>query len=311
MNILNAEPLGYSEQAIRQWKENGHNYMASGWKEIDDKPVFPEVDLLIVRLGRKIDNAILQKFPALTHLLSATTGLDHIDLPALAARNIKLVSLRGEDAFLQTIPSTAEHTWALLLALVRHIPAANEDVRKGNWNRDAFRGRQLKGKTIGIIGMGRTGTKVAKYATVFGMQVLYVDPNVDHPVYNKCAGLEELLPASDVISLHVHLNDSTTHLLHAGNIPLIKNGSLLINTSRGKLIDEAAVLEAYRAGKIAGIATDVLATELSGIQESALWQAQQQESRIIITPHLGGATSDAMWACEEYLVNKVLSAGKC
>lgn len=120
MNILNAEPLGYSEQAIRQWKENGHNYMASGWKEIDDKPVFPEVDLLIVRLGRKIDNAILQKFPALTHLLSATTGLDHIDLPALAARNIKLVSLRGKMRFCkrshprQSIPGPCCWPWSAI-----------------------------------------------------------------------------------------------------------------------------------------------------------------------------------------------------
>ena len=179
MIVLNAEPLGYSVKAIESWKQKGYTYKESGWKEILNEDSFANVHILIVRLAQKIDKVILEKFPDLKMLVSATTGLDHIDQDELIKRNIKLVSLRGQDEFLKTIPSTAEHTWALLLALIRNIPAANEDVRSGNWERDRFRGYQLKEKMLGIIGLGRTGKRVAGYAQAFDMQVQYFDPFVN------------------------------------------------------------------------------------------------------------------------------------
>ena len=305
MIVLNAEPNGYSQKAIENWKAKGYKYKASGWDEIINTDTFPGVHILIVRLARKVDRAIVEKFPSLTHLVSATTGLDHIDTDVLHEKNIKLVSLRGQDDFLRTIPSTAEHTWALLLALIRNIPAANEDVKKGNWQRDLFRGYQLKDKKIGIVGLGRTGTKVATYAKAFGMQVQFFDPYVTGNDYTKCNSLEELLSSSDIISLHVHLTAETEKLINAGNIKSVKSGSLLINTSRGKIIDETVVAAALHSKQIAGLATDVLATELSTLQSSPLWQAQQQNQNIIITPHIGGATNDAMWACEEFISNLV------
>lgn len=305
MVVLNAEPLGYSLKAIECWKQKGYTYKASGWDEILKRQLYDEVNILITRLAIKIDDQVLEKFPSLTHLVSATTGLDHIDITALDKRNIKLVSLRGQDDFLKTIPSTAEHTWALLLALLRNIPAANEHVKLGFWDRDRFRGYQLKGKTIGIIGLGRTGAKVASYARAFDMDVCYFDPFVDNSNYIKCGSLDTLLGMSDIISVHVHLNDSTQNLLAAHNTGMIKDGCLLINTSRGKIIDEEAVAQALVAGKISGIATDVLAGELDDIKKSPLWMAQQKEYNIIITPHIGGATYDAMWACEEFIAELV------
>jgi len=238
-------------------------------------------------------------------LVSATTGLDHIDQEALKQKNIKLISLRGQDDFLNTIPSTAEHTWALLLALIRNIPAANEDVRTGSWNRDKFRGYQLKEKMLGIIGLGRTGRKVAGYAQAFNMRVQYYDPFVDEKQFHKCGQLEELLNSSDIISLHVHLDKGTRHLIGVHNIAALKKGCLLINTSRGDLLDENAVTNALILKNIKGIATDVLSTELDDIKSSPLWQAQQKNENIIITPHIGGASCDAMWACEEFIVDLV------
>lgn len=305
MIVLNAEPKGYSKKAIEAWQEKGYTYKESNWDEIINATSFPDVHILIVRLAKKVDRIVLDKFPSLTHLVSATTGLDHVDTEVLHEKNIKLVSLRGQDDFLRTIPSTAEHTWALLLALIRNIPAANEDVKSGNWQRDLFRGYQLKDKMIGIVGLGRTGTKVATYATAFGMQVQYFDPYVSDKGYAKCNSLEELLSTSDIISLHVHLTAETEKLINAQNISSVKKGSLLINTSRGKIIDEAVVALALNSKQIAGIATDVLSTELAEIQLSPLWQAQQQNQNIIITPHIGGATKDAMWACEEFISSLV------
>ena len=305
MTVLNAEPAGYSAKAIESWKQKGYAYKSSGWEEIMNTGSFEEVYILIVRLAKKIDKKILDKFPNLTHLVSATTGLDHIEQDALKERNIQLVSLRGQDDFLRTIPSTAEHTWALLLALIRNIPAANEDVKAGNWNRDKFRGQQLKGKTIGIIGLGRTGMKVAGYAQAFDMHIQYFDPNVEQSIFHKCGRLEELLSSSDIVSLHVHLDEKTKHLIGVHNISYLKQDCLLINTSRGELLDENAVAAALLSKKIKGIATDVLSTELSDIKRSPLWLAQQQKENMIITAHLGGATNDAMWACEEFIVDLV------
>lgn len=305
MIVLNAEPAGYSKKAISSWNQKGYEYTESSWNDIMQHDTFNDVNVLITRLGKKIDESVLIKFPAITHLVSATTGLDHIDQEALEKRNIKLVSLRGQDDFLRTIPSTAEHTWALLLALIRNIPEANEHVKSGLWERDRFRGYQLKGKTIGIVGLGRTGTMVAAYAKAFDMDICYYDPYVNNPDFIKYNQLDDLLNNSDIISLHVHLNEETHHLLGAHNIGSVKNGCLLINTSRGKVLDEIAASQALAEKKIRGIATDVLAAEMDDIKKSPLWKSQQQHEHVIITPHIGGATCDAMWACEEFIVDLI------
>src|SRR5690606_23366548 len=191
-------------------------------------------------------------FPGLVRIVSATTGHDHIDLSALEERGIQLTSLRGQEAFLQTIPSTAEHTWALLLALIRNLPAANEDVKGGNWNRDAFRGYQLKGKTIGIVGYGRTGKKVAEYARAFEMKVIFFDPFVTESTDEKVDALDTLLRRANIVSFHVHLTDATVHLLDKSNIQSLTKGAYLINTSRGKIWDEVAVSNAVRSSLVRG-----------------------------------------------------------
>ena len=306
MKILNLEPFGYSERAKQKFVDSGWEYVASGWAEVLDHK-HRDADALIVRLSRKVAGDDLDKFPDLKYILSATTGLDHIDLCRLYERHIRLISLRGEDDFLQTIPSTAEHTWALILSLMRNIPDAVSDVMRGSWNRDAFRGYQMKNKRIGIIGLGRTGRKVALYAKVFGMEVCFFDPYVVSNEYLKFEKLEDLLAASDIITLHVHLNQETRSLLNATNIKSIKRGAALINTSRGGIWDEISVTNALDDGIVGGVATDVLATELEDIKASALWRAMEDGKRVIITPHIGGATWDAMWACEEFIVDKFLA----
>lgn len=191
-----------------------------------------------------------------------------------------------------------------MLALVRKIPQAHEHVNKGNWDRDLFRGYQLCNKTIGLIGLGRIGRIVAQYATSFGMQVHYFDPNVNDSSFVKNSTLEELVSTSDIVSLHIHLKQDTQGLVSSSLLREFKHGAFLINTSRGKIIDENAVVDALSTNLLGGVAVDVLESELSNIHESPLWEARNRFP-ILITPHIGGATYDAMWSCEEFIVDFV------
>ena len=307
MKILNIEPLGYSVSAIQIWKSNGFSYIENEWHQINVEKIFDDIDILIVRLQKKIDRIILRRFPNLKMIISASTGTDHLDLETLQSSGIELVSLREHAHFLKTIPSTAEFTWALICALIRNLPSAYEDVVLGNWNRDKFRGFQLYNKKIGIIGLGRIGQMVAKFANAFDMEVGYYDPFVDSPLHLRYNSLVELLESSDIITVHVHLNKDSYHLLNQDNLSKVKNGSFLINTSRGNVWDEDALVNIFNSGKINGIAADVLSDELGDIHKSALWRLQQKGANVIITPHIGGATYDAMWSCEEYLASYVVT----
>ncbi len=302
--ILNLEAFGFSKQAEKLWTRAG-DYKTATWDSLDDKMASTS-NVLIVRLARMINAEVLDRFPNLSFLITATTGLDHIDLKETERRNINVISLRGEDEFLKTIPSTAEHTWALLMALLRKIPSASEHIKKGGWNRDLFRGHQLEGKTIGIIGLGRTGLRVANFAKAFEMKVQYVDPVVDTSDFEKCLSLERLVSSSDIISLHVHLTKENTNLISQSLVKQFKQGAFFINTSRGKLVDEEALVTELQTGHLAGVASDVLASELTDIATSPLYRAFVDDHNIVLTPHIGGATWEAMHTCEEFIAEKFL-----
>ncbi|MDA7675848.1 NAD(P)-binding domain-containing protein [Akkermansiaceae bacterium] len=272
---------------------------------------FAQVAAIIIRLGNRADSALFEKFPELQWVVSATTGTDHIDLEAAKARGIEVLCLRGEVAFLETIASTAEHTWALLMSLVRRIPAAVASVNGGSWNRDTFRGTELKGKKLGVVGLGRTGSKVASYAEAFGMTVGYVDPGVVSDAHRRFSNLKDLAGWADVITLHVHLNNETEGMIEASVLESLKDGAYLINTSRGRIVDEDAVARAVESGRLAGVATDVLATELENVTLSPLLRLAANGANVIITPHIGGATWDAMHATEEFMAKKLVRAIDC
>lgn len=299
--VYNAEPYGYSKVAIENWTAKGFQYREGSWKEIAETDVFEDVEILIVRLEKKVEAKILDKFPNLKGLVSATTGHDHLDVEELKKRNISLHSLRGHDEFLKTIPSTAELTWAIILGLLRNLPTAFADVKNGNWNRDAFRGFQLKDKTIGIIGLGRTGRKIARYAQAFDMKIGYYDPYVSNNELKKYDSLEELFSNADIISIHVHLKDDTKHLINSNLLSKCKSDAYIINTSRGKIWNEIDIVDALKTGNLKGVASDVLYNELENIEQSPLWKYAQNADNVLITPHIGGASWDAMWACEIYM----------
>lgn len=305
--ILNAEPEGYSVEAMAVLQDLG---------QVDARPltraellaVLPDYDALIVRLGLQVDREVLQRGRRLKAVISATTGLDHIDLEAARELGVQVLSLRGEVDFLRSIPATAELTWALLLALVRRIPAAFQSVLAGEWERDRFRGHDLAGKRLGILGLGRVGSMVARYGLAFNMRVAAYDPHPQMWVdgVERLPAMSDLLARSQVLSVHVPLNEETRGLIGEGEIGRLPNRSLLVNTSRGEVIDEAALVSALESGTLAGAALDVIAGERgAGIDGSPLAAYARAHDNLIITPHIGGATRESMAATEVFMARKL------
>jgi D-3-phosphoglycerate dehydrogenase len=306
--ILNAEPENYSERALEILQGAGSVEM----RPLDRNGLLlsvKDVDVLIVRLRFQVDEEVFSAAPNLKAIVSATTGLDHIDLKEAEQRGVKVLSLRGETDFLRSIPATAELTWGLLLALTRNIPAAFGSVVQGRWQRDHYKGHDLAGKRLGILGLGRIGSMVARYGLAFGMQVFAYDPNPTLWVrgVKETGSMEELLSLSDVFSIHVPLKPETIKLIGAAELRLLPVGSVLLNTSRGDILDEEALLEALKSGQLAGAGLDVLSNERSeSLISSPLIEYARTNPNLILTPHIGGATYESMAATEVFMAEKLV-----
>lgn len=308
IHILNAEPENYSDQAraiMHSLGNYGERYLTRG----ELLEAIQSVHVLIVRLQFQIDQALLDAGEQLRYIVSPTTGLDHIDLEYATKKGIDILSLRGQVEFLKTVRATAEHTVGIALALLRNIPAAVTSTQTGEWNRDLFRGGELYGKTAGIVGMGRLGTIVAGYLKSFGMNVLGYDPRPDFPegVVERADTLHTLLERSDLISIHVAYNQSTWHLFDEAAFASIKPNALLINTSRGGIIDEAALLHALRSGSLSGAALDVLDGE-PYVQNHPLVAYAQRHRNLLITPHIGGNTYESFIKTEVFMAEQLKKA---
>ena len=293
MKILNLEPDGYSPEALRILQSLGE-VMPFGRND---------ADVLIVRLAKQITAGVMDKLPNLKYIVSATTGLDHIDLDAAKKRGIKVLSLKGEGGFLRSVPATAELTWGLILSLTRNIPAAVESVKVGEWKRDAFKGVDLKGRTLGIIGMGRIGEMVAKYGEAFGMRVIYHDPNR----FSCIRSFGSILLDADIISVHVPLNEDTRGMFGIREFALMHEDAYFVNTSRGEVVNEEALLSALENNLIAGAALDVISGERKEHNLQLLAYARTHDN-LIITPHIGGCTADSMEATEIFMAKKLAGA---
>lgn len=309
LNVLNVEPWNYSIEAKR---------ILQKFSTVDEIPFsrnellenIKNYDVLIVRLGYLIDEEVITRATSLQTIVTATTGLDHIDLKAASDRGITVLSLKGETGLLDTITATAEHTFALLLSLVRRIPQAFESVKCGNWCRDNFWGSELQGKILGIIGFGRLGKMVAEYGKAFKMEIIATDPDTQIKEQGiKQLDLADLLMQADVATIHVPLSDETHHLISSEEIQLFKEGSWLINTSRGDVLDELALLKALGEGRLAGAALDVLSNEFSiepdWVKGNPLVEYAKNHDNLLITPHIGGATCESMRKTEIFMAEKL------
>ena len=259
-----------------------------------------EFDIIVPHLFIRIDRPILERARRLKTIATPSTGTDHLDLPAMRDCGIRLVSLNDDRSFIDTISSTAELSWLLVLACARRLTELLARVRdEGSWVNTDIRGAELFGKTIGIIGYGRLGRKVSRYAEAFGMRVLATD--TDPSAFSskqdwvQPVSLERVLQESDVISVHVKLNNTSTGLIGADEARRMKRGVILVNTARGEVLDSVALLDALESGTIGALGLDVLNNEYQStrLPDDPLVRAAQIDPRIIITPHAGGSTHDA------------------
>ncbi len=251
-------------------------------------------DILIPSLSVVIDQGILNNAKRLRLIFTPTTGLDHIRINVNNS-DITVLTLNDYREEISSVNSTAELGFSFVLSLSRKIlPAHLDVVESGRWERNKFLGGELNNKTMGIIGMGRLGQKIAGYGKAFGMKVVYWD-KANRKGWEQIESLNKLLSLCDYIVISITLNDQTRYLINMDNINSIKTGAMLINISRGQVIDEKALCLAMDKGIVSGVGVDVLESELEDHKTSDLYKyaRKNRESNIIITPHIGGATIDA------------------
>src|SRR5579863_5985827 len=246
---------------------------------------------LIVRSETHVDAALLAMGPGLEVVARAGVGVDAIDVDAATAAGIVVVNTPSANTLAAT-----EHTFALLLAALRKVPAASHSVRNGIWERKPFIGRELFGKTLGVIGLGRIGSNVATRAQAFGMTVVAHDPFV--PASRAGAlgveliELEALLQRADIVTLHVPLTTQTAGMIDARALACMRDEAVLVNCARGGVVDAGALLEALESNRLSAIAIDVFPEEPPPL-ESASRRLMMHE-RVVATPHLGGSTHEAL-----------------
>jgi D-3-phosphoglycerate dehydrogenase len=247
-----------------------------------------DADGIAIRSGTQLTAEVLADQPRLKAIVRAGVGVDNIDVPAATRQGIVVMNTPGGNTV-----STAEHTMALMLSLARNVARANDSLKAGNWDRIAFTGTQLEGKTLGVVGLGRVGLAVARRALGFGMTVLGFDPllsaekALEHGV-ESVSRVDELWPRCDFITLHTPLTAETRHLIDARAISQMKPTVRIVNCARGGLIDEAALVEALSSGKVAGAAVDVFEPEPPPADLPVIKHAQT-----VVTPHLGASTEEA------------------
>jgi D-3-phosphoglycerate dehydrogenase len=285
---------------ITEWMPNGiellqafgeTTYDAALWKDRSRLfELLTPCEALIVRNQTQVNAELLGQAPKLRVVGRLGVGLDNLDLNALRERSVTVVTGGSANAI-----SVAEYTLAAMLALARKLPAADRSTKGGAWDRATFgAGVELYGKTLGLIGLGDIGARVAKRAGAFGMRAIAHDPLIT-PAHFAAAefgialmALEDVLRASDFISLHVPLLPSTRHLINAARIGLMKPTAILINSSRGGIVDESALADALHARRLGGAALDVREHEPPGADDPLA-----RCENVLLTPHVAGLTAES------------------
>src|SRR5579863_1364153 len=255
-------------------------------------------DALIVRSAVQVNAELLSKARKLRVIGRAGVGVDNIDLEPVTRQGIAVMNTPGANAV-----AVAEHTLAMMLAMARHLCRANELTHAGKWEKKALQGTELRGKTLGIVGLGRIGMEVARRARVFGMSVVAHDPYVSS-VFAREQGmqmvaLEEVYAAADYLTLHVGLTAQTAGMINSESLKKMKRGVRLVNCARGELVDEAALGRALKEGHVSGAALDVFVEE--PLKNSLLTTLDN----VILTPHIGGSTHEAQEAVGYQIAQQV------
>jgi D-3-phosphoglycerate dehydrogenase len=288
MKIVLAEKVSPATLAVFAaepgWEVLTHDQLSDGLPS-----ALAGADALVVRSAVQVDDALMERAPKLRVIGRAGVGVDNIDAEAATRRGIVVMNTPGANAV-----AVAELTICLMVALARKVPAANTSMHAGRWEKKSLQGTELRGKMLGILGLGRIGLEVARRAKGFGMEIIGSDPFVSAAVARengiKLVALEELIAASDYLTLHVGLTPQTTGIINAKTLAAMKKGVRIINCARGELVDEAALVEALKSGKAAGAALDVLTVEPP--KNSPYFELDN----VILTPHIAGSTAEAQEA---------------
>lgn len=248
-----------------------------------------DADALVVRSAVQVDDALMEHAPKLRVIGRAGVGVDNIDAEAATRRGVVVMNTPGANAV-----AVAELTIALMLALARKLPTANSTMHAGKWEKKSLQGAELRGKTLGILGLGRIGLEVARRARSFGLEIIGSDPFVSAAVARengiRLVSLDELIAGSDYLTLHVGLTPQTHGIINAKTLAAMKKGVRIINCARGELVDEAALVDALKSGHVAGAALDVFTVEPP---KDSPYTALDN---VILTPHIAGSTAEAQEA---------------
>ena len=244
----------------------------------------------------KIDKEIINAGKKLKCICTASTGTNHIDIKYANKKNIHIISLKKYKRILEKIPSTAELAFTLMMVSIRNIIPASNSVEKYQWSYLEFIGEQLKEKKIGVLGYGRLGRIFANFCLKFGAKVYFYDPfkkNISKKI-KKVSNLKSFLKSIDILSIHIHLNESTKNFLNKSLLRHLKKNILIINTSRGEIINEDDLIKFLKKNQNSKFAADVISHELGNIFKSKLIKYfKKNKNRVLLTPHLGGSTYQA------------------
>jgi len=288
MKIVLAEKVSPATLAVFAaepgWEVLTHDQLPDGLPA-----ALADADALVVRSAVQADDALMAHAPKLRVIGRAGVGVDNIDSAAATRRGIVVMNTPGANAV-----AVAELTIGLMLALARKVPAANTSMHSGKWEKKILLGAELRGKTLGILGLGRIGLEVAKRAKGFGLEIIGSDPFVSAAVARengiKLVTLDELIAGSEYLTLHVGLTPQTTGVINAKTLATMKKGVRIINCARGELIDDAALVEALKSGQVAGAALDVF------VEEPLKNSPYAELDNVILTPHIAGSTGEAQEA---------------
>src|ERR1700691_1013549 len=288
MKIVLAEKVSPATLAVFAaepgWEVLTHDQLPDGLPA-----ALADADALVVRSAVEVDDALMEHAPKLRVVGRAGVGVDNIDADAATRRGIVVMNTPGANAV-----AVAELTIGLMLALARKLPSANSTTHAGKWEKKNLQGAELRGKTLGILGLGRIGLEVARRARGFGLEIVGSDPFVSAAIARengiKLVTLDELIATSDYITLHVGLTPQTAGVINAKSLAAMKKGVRIVNCARGELIDDAALVSALKNGHVAGAALDVFAIE--PLKDSPYFELEN----VILTPHIAGSTSEAQEA---------------
>ncbi len=299
VKILVADKI--HEDGIKLLKEVGDVDVATGLKPLELLDRVKDCDVIVVRSATKVTEDVIAAGKKLKIIARAGIGLDTIDVKAAEARKINVVNAPGASTI-----AVAELALGLMLSFARHIPRADAGMKQGKWEKKELMGVELRGKTLGIVGTGKIGQSVGHRAKAFQMKILLYDVVQNREFAGQVGGKyvdkDTLLRESDYVTLHVPFLPETKHMVGKRELEMMKPTAVLINTSRGKVIDEKALIEALEQKKIAGACLDVY--ELEPLQDSPLLRLPN----VVLTPHIGASTAEAQRDAAVVVAEKVKEA---